>query len=154
MLREAGSSLRAHFVKVIRKNRDRVFLPLAHSAESASLCPSLNPVLLCIPLFLPSIFDFPDSCLCLPFRPPSPGLEAPRKHWSEQNQRSSLILSLCPSPPPSFSVPPLVRSPLLLSSPQACRGLDHCASLRAEMESANSVLIAAQLNQEESSGKG
>lgn len=168
MLGQAASAPRSHLVKLIRKNSDGVFLPSASdSADSASLAvteprPSMNPPFILHTLHpsfpLLSIFcipDFSDPRLCLLFPPSSHGLEAPEKVGESSTKEHPSFSAFVLPPPPSFSVPPLDRSPLLLlSSPGARRGLDHCASLRAEMESANSVLISAQLNQVESGRKG
>lgn len=168
MLRQAASAPCSHLVKLIRKNSDGVSFPSASdSADSASLWPSLNPVLLWIPHsfnthftpllpFFPFLIsDFTDPCLCLLFPPSSHRLEAPENVGESSTKEHPSFSAFVLPPPPFFSVPPLDRSPLLLlSSPRACRGLDHCASLRAEMESANSVLISAQLNQVESGRKG
>lgn len=168
MLGQAASAPRSHLVKLIRKNSDGVFFPLASdSADSASLWPSLNPVLLWIPHsfnthFTPLLPFFPFFSFWF-FRPlslsPLPSIfswaESPENVGESSTKEHPSFSAFVLPPPPSFSVPPLDRSPLLLlSSPRACRGLDHCASLRAEMESANSVLISAQLNQVESGRKG
>lgn len=132
MLGQAASAPRSHLVKLIRKNSDGFFLPF-DSADSASLWPSLNPVLLWIPLsfnthFTP-LFPFFPFFLFLIFQTPVSASSSlrlfmgwkPRRTWGRAVPKSiphSLPLSFLPLPP-SLSH----RSTVLPSSSSLLPGL-------------------------------
>lgn len=149
MLGQAASAPRSHLVKLIRKNSDGFFRP-CDSADSASLWPSLNPVLLWIPLsfnthftplFFPSFFPFFNfRFFRLLSLPPLPSIfswaGSPGERGGEQYQRASLILCLCPSSPSLLLCPtarPLSPPPPLFS-PGLPRLGSLCSSTRRDGE--------------------